>query len=282
VTTFALGLGCQKGGTSWLHDYLAASPQCDPGFRKEYHVFDGLDLASEAWMRNRVVARAAKAVEALGRGGRANADALRQAAFYADTETYFDYFASLLARDGIALTCDITPSYALLPAARLAAIREGFARRGVRTAPVFLMRDPVERVWSMVRMNQQRRPEEFPGPTDEWVRRLHARDDHALRTRYDLTLTALDAAYPREDVWLGFYERLFDRDELAHLCAHLGIDAHEPALDRVVNASPKPAPELPDDVVAEVARHFAPVYDAVADRFPTLDLEKLWPTVRHL
>jgi hypothetical protein len=279
---FAIGLGCQKGGTSWLHDYLAASPRCDPGFRKEYHVFDGLDLPSEAWMRNRVVARAAKAVDALGRGARANADALRQAAFYADTETYFDYFASLLARDGIALTCDITPSYALLPATRLTMIREGFARRGVRTVPVFLMRDPVERVWSMVRMNQQRRPEEFPGPTGEWVRRLHTRDDHALRTRYDLTLAALDAAYPPEDVWLGFYERLFDRDVLADLCRHLGIDAPRPDLDRVVNASPKHGPGLPDDVVAEVARHFAGVYDAVAARFPDLDLDRLWPSSRYL
>jgi hypothetical protein len=94
MTTFALGLGCQKGGTSWLHDYLAASPQCDPGFRKEYHVFDGLDLASEAWMRRRVVTRATKAVDALDRGVAADADALRQASFYADPETYFDYFTS--------------------------------------------------------------------------------------------------------------------------------------------------------------------------------------------
>ena len=282
MTTFALGLGCQKGGTSWLHDYLAASPQCDPGFRKEYHVFDGLDLPSEAWMRNRVVARAAKAVDALGRGAPANADALRQATFYADPETYFDYFASLLARDGIALTCDITPSYALLPAARLTDIREAFARRGVRTAPVFLMRDPVERVWSMVRMNQQRRPDDFPGPTEGWVRRLHSRDDHALRTRYDLTLAALDAAYPRGDVWLGFYERLFDLDVLADLCGHLGIAVHEPDLDHVVNASPKSAPALPPDLVTEVARHFRDVYAAVAARFPRLDLAAIWPSARYV
>ena len=192
---FALGLGCQKGGTSWLHDYLAASPACDPGFRKEYHVFDGLDLPSEAWMRRRVVARAGKAVEALERGVPANVDALRQAAFYADPTTYFDYFTSLLARPGVSLTCDITPSYALLPATRLASIRDGFAERGVPTVPVFLLRDPVERIWSMVRMNQQRRPDDFPGPTSDWVRRLYAQDDHALRTRYDLTLTALDEAF---------------------------------------------------------------------------------------
>lgn len=281
MTTFALGLGCQKGGTSWLHDYLAASAQCDPGFRKEYHVFDGLDLPSEAWMRRRVVARAAKAVDALERGAAANADALRQAAFYADPETYLDYFTGLLARDGVRLTCDITPSYALLPAARLAGIREGFARRGVRTVPVFLMRDPVERIWSMVRMNQQRRPEEFPGPTEDWVARLFARDDHETRTRYDLTLAAMDEAFAPGEPWVGFYERLFDADVLADLCAHLGIDQHAPDLDHVVNASPKGAP-LPDALVARVAGHYRGVYDAVAARFPDVDLGALWPSSRFL
>ena len=278
---FALGLGCQKGGTSWLHDYLAASPACDPGFRKEYHVFDGLDLASEAWMRRRVVARAAKAVDALERGVPANVDALRQAAFYADPATYFDYFASLLARPGVALTCDITPSYALLPAARLTSIRDGFADRGVPTVPIFLMRDPVERIWSMVRMNQQRRPDDFPGPTHEWVQRLYAQDDHALRTRYDLTLTALGEAFGPDEPWLAFYERLFDRDVLAGLCERLGIPFHEPDLGHVVNASPKQTP-LPDALVAEMAAHFRTVYDAVAALFPTLDLAEVWPSVGHL
>ncbi|MGI8529773.1 MAG: hypothetical protein ACR2KO_09870 [Geodermatophilaceae bacterium] len=281
MTTFVLGVGCQKGGTSWLHDYLAGSPRCDPGFRKEYHVFDGLDLASEAWMRRRVVARAAKAVEALDRGAPANADALRQAGFYADPETYFDYFTALLGRDGITLTADITPSYALLPVDRLAAIRDGFGRRGVRTVPVFLMRDPVERIWSMVRMNQQRRPEEFAGPTADWVARLYARDDHESRTRYDLTIAALDAAYPREETWFGFYETLFDERVLADLCGRLGIDAHAPDVGQVVNASPKSAP-LPEALVAEVAGHFRGVYDAVAARFPEVDLGALWPSSRLL
>ena len=43
--TFLLGVGCQKGGTTWLYDYLATSPQFKHGHRKEYHVFDAIDLA---------------------------------------------------------------------------------------------------------------------------------------------------------------------------------------------------------------------------------------------
>ena len=52
--TFLLGVGCQKGGTAWMHRYLEASPQCDPGFRKEYHVWDALDLPAGRLARERI------------------------------------------------------------------------------------------------------------------------------------------------------------------------------------------------------------------------------------
>ena len=39
---FILGVGCQKGGTTWLHQQLNKSKNTDMGFLKEYHVFDAL------------------------------------------------------------------------------------------------------------------------------------------------------------------------------------------------------------------------------------------------
>ena len=37
---------------------------------------------------------------------------------------------------------------------------------------------------------------------------------------------------------------------------------------------------LPEDTRRTIARHFAPVYDAVQRRFPDLDLAGLWPSMR--
>ena len=37
---FILGVGCQKGGTTWLHKQLDKHPNVNMGFTKEYHVFD--------------------------------------------------------------------------------------------------------------------------------------------------------------------------------------------------------------------------------------------------
>jgi hypothetical protein len=272
--TFLLGVGCQKGGTAWLHRYLEASPQCDPGFRKEYHVWDGLDLPTGRLARERVLQQAVRPEP--------SPDAVRRAGFYNDPASYFDYFTGLLADPEIRLTADITPGYAGLSEARLAMIRQGFAERGVRSATVFLLRDPVERVWSAVRMDLQRKGLDTPEAEVERVARMHNNPMYAARTRYDETMTRLEAVFPASDIWYGFYERLFDVTTLQGVCDFLGIDFHDPDFGRRVNVSPKRLDTLPDDVVATVARHFSPVYAAVAARFPDLDLASLWPSMRFV
>jgi hypothetical protein len=106
---------------------------------------------------------------------------------------------------------------------------------------------------------------------------------YADRTRYDLTMDALEQAFSREGVFYGFYERLFSRETLEPLCAFLGIDFHEPDTERQVNVSPKSeGATLGEDTRRTIARHFAAVYDAVQQRFPHLDLAELWPSARLL
>src|SRR3954454_20503178 len=236
--TFLLGVGCQKGGTAWLHRYLEASPQCDPGFRKEYHVWDSLDLPSGRLARERIEKQ----------GG-------QRARFLTEPETYFDYFAGLLhASPATRLTADITPGYAALPAQRLAMVRAGFGAREVRAAAVYLLRDPVERIWSAARMDMRRLGEAAPEPAELRISHMYHHPMYADRTRYDLTMDALEQAFPREDVFYGFYERLFPPETLPPLCDFLDIDFHEPDPDRQVNVSPKPeVAGLPEETVRTIA-----------------------------
>ena len=155
--TFLLGVGAMKAGTTWLHDYLAASPQCEPGVRKEYHVFDSLDLEREPYLLGRVVAKARGSLDEVEHGRPTDPTYLLQAAMIADEQLYFDYFTALFARSPeTRLTMDITPGYAVLSAARLSSIRAQFERRGVRPVAAYLLRDPVERIWSQVRMQKRR------------------------------------------------------------------------------------------------------------------------------
>jgi hypothetical protein len=262
--TFLLGLGAQKAGTAWMHRYLESSPRCDPGFRKEYHVWDALDLPSGRVVRERIEKQ----------GG-------DRARFLADPDAYVDYFAGLLGRDGVRLTADITPSYAGLSVERLAGIRAAFEQRGVRPVAVYLMRDPVERVWSAVRMDVRRSGNTDDRAVEARLRTIADGDQYDRRTRYDLTMASADAAFDGA-VFYGFYERLFDVSTLEELCAFLGIDFVEPDFGRQVNVSPKEDGDLADDTVRGLVARFAPVYEAVALRFPEVDLPSLWPSARYL
>jgi hypothetical protein len=262
--TFLLGLGAQKAGTAWMHRYLESSPQCDPGFRKEYHVWDALDLPSGHVVRERIERQ----------GG-------DRARFLREPDHYVDYFTGLLD-GGARLTADITPAYAGLSVSRLREIRSAFESRRVRTVTVYLMRDPVERVWSAVRMDARRRGPVQPGAVEARLQRVVAGDHYDERTRYDAAMTRIDEAFGQDLAFYGFYESLFDRRTLRDLCDFLGIDFHEPDFTWRVNTSPKEDGELSEATVRALVELFAPVYEAVAARFPDVDLPALWPSMRLL
>lgn len=280
--TFLLGTGCQKGGTTWLYRYLKRSPAFVAGYRKEYHVFDVLDVPGQDYMRTRVLDLAEQAVADARAGRPADAEVLHRLSMCADPAFYFDYFTGLLARTpGATLTADMTPENALLPTSRLRSIRAAFAERGVRTATVFLMRDPVDRIWSQVRMQHHRTPDRFTESPEDTLLRVHRGEGFAARTAYDQVVTRLDAAFPVQDVTYAFYERLFERAELDRICAALGIASPEPDLDRRANASPGREVALPDSTTRQVAEHYAGVYRFVQQRFD-VDLTALWPSSRFV
>ena len=281
--TFLLGVGAQKAGTAWLHDHVSSSPECAAGFTKEYHVWDGLDLEVMAHFRERAGTRARNAGARLSRGEPATADDLRLAAFYADPETYVDYFELLLSRPGIRLTADITPSYAMLSAERLADVRDRFAHRGIRVAPVFLMREPAERIWSAVRMYQQRRPDRNLQAPEERVLEVFDSPWFEERTRYEQTMDRLESVFGREGVFYALYERLFEDSTMESLAGFLGIRPHPAHTDRRLNASPKSEMlRLPDETARCIARHYQATYDAVAKRLGSDHVASAWPDHRWL
>ncbi len=279
--TFLLGTGCQKGGTTWLFHYLKESPQYVAGYRKEYHVLDALHVPAMEYRKKEVVAAAEASLTRARRGGPINAQPLHLASMYADPEIYFDYFTGLLnSRDDGRVTADVTPSYGMLPAEVLSGVKKSFADRGVRTVAVFLMRDPVDRILSHIRMQVRHNPQKFEKEPHELMLERHTHPQYRLRTSYDETIAALDRAFGDDERYYGFYESLFDVERIREICALLRIDFHPPKLDERKNASP-PA-DAPESTQRVVAEHYRGVYEAVASRFPDVDLEALWPSTRLL
>ena len=279
--TFLLGAGCQKGGTSWLFHYLKESPQFVAGYRKEFHVLDALHVPEMEYRKHEVVAEAEASLERARRGGPINARKLHLASMYADPEIYFDYFTGLLgSRTDAWVTADVTPSYGMLPAEVLSGVKKSFAARGVRTVAVFLMRDPVDRILSHIRMKLRHNPQKYDKQAHELLLEWHTDPQYRLRTSYDRTIAALDQVFGDDECHYGFYETLFDVERIREICAFLRIDFHPPKLDERRNFSP-PA-EAPESTRRVVAEHYRGVYQAVAARFPDVDLERLWPSTRFI
>lgn len=281
---FLLGAGAQKAGTTWFYRHLKRSAGFVAGFRKEYHVLDVAEVPEQTYMRSRVLDLADASVARLRDGEPTTPDdahALHRLAMIASRDVYLDYFTGLLARPGAVLTADMTPENALVPAERLRDLRAGFVERGVATAALLLLRDPVERIWSQVRMQHHRTPERFRESPAATLERVHAEQQFAVRTRYDHILTRLEQAFPAEELTVGFYEELFDPAEVARICGRLGVESAPPRLDERANASPGRDDELPLEIRTAVARHYREVYEFVAGHLG-VDVERLWPSSRLL
>ncbi|MBV6635929.1 MAG: sulfotransferase family protein [Mameliella sp.] len=278
--TFFLGLGGQKCGSSWIQAYLARQPGSDFGRLGEYqaweHRLGGVFARYRAPEPSALGKLRAHAKVALG--------ALEPAAhlrwrLQRDEDAYFDYFAGLLSQQGITRTGDITPSYAALPVELLARIRDGFASRGIAVKLLFSMRDPVDRLRSHLRMEMEkgRLPE---APENEApLRAFYATPEAEARSRYDRTLSAIEAVFEPGDVFLTPFETLFTANGIADLSRFAGVAVDAQAGMRAVNSRAKGS-GLSEELEGEIARHYAPVYEAAARRLP--QVAEAWPSARFV
>lgn len=268
---FVLGLGAQKCGTTWLHRYISQFDAADLGPLKEYHVWDALAVPSCADQRVRVGSLVGRAFS-----GRLQSGEWIRWRLQRSPAAYFAYFAALAARDGVTITGDITPSYCALPVATLSIIRAACASYGFALRPVFLMRDPVDRCWSQLRMIASKGRGGLPRVGDPALAALLPefclREEFALRTDYPGTLARISEAFRADEVHIGFYETMFSPGEIERVSAFLGIPARPHFACQLVHRG-QDADLLPE--IARSARTLLePIYRQCAELYPETKL--LW------
>lgn len=278
-STLMFCVGATKSGTSWLHEALANHPECHFRSVKELHYFDALErgrLASQAtelaaW-RDRLAARHKAA------SGAKRADLARRvqdrddwlAVLRKGTEDRAAYLAYLGQGQGRAkVVGDVTPAYGLLPVERLRTMAG--LTGDVRF--VYLMRDPVARLWSHVRMMAARRGDDGtadPERARNIVKRTLTGKESEIESRgdYAAVVSRLDVAVARDKLLVLFYEDLFGGDGMARLCAFLGIAPIGGEQTRRVHEG---AVLDMDQPLRDKAREWlAPQYDFVARRMGRL------------
>lgn len=265
-------VGATKAGTGWLYEYLSAHPDCHFRSIKELHYFDALDEGRLDRQIERHEARAAVLAKKVAAAGGAavlgEIARLRDRTDWLgvlrrgreDTAAYLGYLHG--GRGGESVVGDITPAYSLLGEERLAAM----ATLAPDVRFVYLLRDPVERLWSHVRMMAVMR-EPAGGLAPDRAARILKRtlrgeeSQIARRSDYAANLARLRRAVG-ERLLVAFHEELFEGDATARICEHLGI-AHRPAPGgNVVHQGP-PLDMTPEQRAAARA-WLAPQYDHVA------------------
>ncbi len=244
------GVGAAKAGTSWLHHYLSRHPECHFRAIKELQYFNSFQRGPKALasqqariegMRDRVRSR-------LGDESLSSVQIARRAQNLVDIEQFLDLLNSGeedrdgyldYLHDGVSnarLVGDITPAYSLLDRDRLGSV----ARIGADVRFVYLLRDPIQRLWSHVRMIARRRMKtetEFERRAKNVFRRtLQGEEDHILeRSDYKGALERLSAAIDPGKLCVETYENLFNGTALRRICDFLGLTFRDPDRRTFVN-----------------------------------------------
>jgi hypothetical protein len=246
--TILLGVGATKSGTSWLYRYLADHPECHFRTIKELHYFDALERGTiERQIEERM--RECDAIRARIASGKAGAAAEGRLTDREDwlsvlrapgkAETGYLGYLDRGAR-GCAVVGEVTPSYALLSEDRLRAMA-GLGARDVRM--VYLLRDPVERLWSHVRMIAGRRSPDG-AVTRARCNRILARtlageeSEISVRGDYRAALAKLGRAVDPARLLVLVFEDLVSGEAVARLCGFLGIAHRRPDLAPVHPGQP--------------------------------------------
>jgi hypothetical protein len=286
VRTVVIGVGAQKSGTTWLAAQLARHVNVHMR-EKEVHYWDVVRSPYIRWDKmawqggggTSPTPRIKKLARSFMRKPKDRGEEL----FGADPVSHVDYANFLSSgRTGQAVVSEVTPAYSLCSASTFAEMIE--IHPDVRF--VFLMRDPVDRLWSGVK--QRFRP--LLTEDSKLVREgrhaaalekafLRACDDvydpDYRRSRYDETITALEMA--GANAIFMFYETLFTKKSINRLGAFLGLDGLEARFDQRVYGGLAGEVELSAIARRTARESLAGTYDYVRSRFGA-EVPEQWMT----
>ncbi|MDD5271539.1 MAG: sulfotransferase [Methylovulum sp.] len=262
---YIIGIGAQKSGTSWLADYLSEHPEVFMSPIKELHFFDSLYKPNlcPGFDKKRINSlmtiahslREADIAKETARFRKFN-KIYERVRIRDDIRLYREYFARQAGDESV--FCEISPSYALIN-------RQGFkAMKSLAddVRLIYLLRNPIDRFWSEVRMWAKNHPD--TNVIDKFENFIDS-PNATLRSEYNQSLATVYSVFPKEKVFVQFYEHLFNLDVIAHLCDFCGIGFVPPDTEkRVWEGTPSP---MTDEMRARVYQKLGHVYDWAEDEF---------------
>ena len=168
--------------------------------------------------------------------------------FYEEPASYAEYFANLYDQNPeTRLVGDITPAYSALETEHYSEIRSLLESRGFTVKVVFLMRDPIERIYSAIYMEiarkKRRKIKMELGPEALFLNKYRSAKIE-MKTRYENTICHIEESFAKENIYLGFYETLFADGGIQRVTDFLGIDYIKADTGKKVHAVSHPKPAI--------------------------------------
>lgn len=265
-----LCIGAQKAGTTWLHHNLAQHPSLWLPPLKELHYFDHPHRAPSVLLLPFPTWQGRRARKELPRlwHARRQPRTLRWHLRFLLRPRGDAWYASLFEPAPDQVCGEVTPGYDTLDDAVVARIRASMPRLRV----IFLLREPIERIWSALAMHAERRRW---GPLDavpEARLLRYLRWDLPLRhSDYLRNLDTWARHFPPRQMHVDFFDRLTVEPATlyADICGFLGVGGQaslipgDVALPRYARAYPPPPPAI----AASLRKQFRPQTEGLHRRF---------------
>lgn len=276
---FLLGVGAQKAGTSFIYQSLMTSTEVALSHPKELHVFDAYfrpDICGQFSKRKEEKLQRLRRetnITSKRRQKKRLREMKQQARMTYDLSAYVRYFKRLGA--DARLTGEITPSYSTLYRQHFESIRD-LLDSTFDLRIVYLMRDPIDRLYSAMRMDDRDLGRETNLAHDRFVNGFRERK-HLERSYYERVIPDLEAVFGNDRVFFGFFETIFSQKEFDRLTDFLNVQRIEPEFGCRVNASPQRG-VLSPEAKAEAYRHLQKTYDYCRARFGREFINSIWYT----
>ncbi|MBR0679001.1 sulfotransferase [Roseomonas eburnea] len=253
-----LCIGAQKAGTSWLHANLRRHPGVWMPWIKELQYFNDVHLPGHrGWTaRHRTTHADAAARRLVREAGEGPLDlaALHRITSIAIEPLSDEWYGGIFAHAQPDQICgEVTPAYGLLPRAGIEHVR----RLNPRMKVILLLRDPVARCWSQLRMLGR-------GQEDFDYMAAASQPEVLARADYPRIVEGWSAVFGRENMLIRKIEDISGDVEgfLRELAGFLGVPWHE-ALGRNAGVPVFVGPEvsLPGTVAVRLREKLAPIYD---------------------
>ena len=243
--TFVFGIGAQKAGTTWLYSYFKQHPQVHVPRIKEVHYFDTIWLGATERkdrrlsrfqrLEHKIETRRSLGLKVSPEAEQRLERARAVTSIYNPADEDFSQYEDFVMKGRTSEPCvaEITPAYSGLRLEHFTTMLDRFAPAKF----VFILRDPVDRMWSQIRMHCAKGEGSDAPPTpDGVIEKLLQGKAVVFRQRgaMDVTLSVL-AKLPQDRVKVLFYETMFQDDTIRDLCDFLDVEFHAGEYETRVN-----------------------------------------------